>query len=699
MDQLKHITSEVVKKSVDVTSQVVGILRKPTPSVFGAAPSLSQMQAMNKMNQGKKILFRGAYFWYHFRVYYPYICPIVLLVSMIVSLTAWNTIEGHLVMGSILSLIGGLSVIGSYVMIVPWQKHPSVLVVYRTLTNMVFSLVIIFEAISTNKSSCRNFAVATHYILLASESWLTTIASDLVHSLTNPFASYKANLKRYHVLVWGFSSIISFIFYWDRGCQGHLDQGICWVRVTSVNSPCLWGYYLFWIVLMYSYQLWAFLFAYLRLKRGLSVTFEVRKKCAEETFKCLASYAVYLSAICLAFFILSSNSNPKPGTDMANFALFFLFLIANRGTVDSIIWFMLHDFMRDPPISAIDQDHVDPEAGGNTKQKKRISTDILHLPPVNLNQVDIKENLTKAVTELADLAIADFDESDLSPQVNMALRQQIVQYVTKGVRDSILQKELNYSKHHANGIDSYMERIMNPRTKDPAITPGLNVLKFYIDGEHTFKAFGVDIFQEIRFREGITNEKYLESLAKPANERLSEGASGAFMFFCGGGEYIVKTIRAREAKVLHQSLDTYNKYLKEYKTSFLCRFVGSYSLRMYDQTFYFVVMMNCFDPSAKINERYDIKGSWVGRSAEPPSSKQTKRTVCRHCNTYFVPAQQQQCSVIVGPHEPNIVLKDNDLRTRINLDPKQSQEVVTILKRDSELLGKLGVLDYRYFPG
>jgi hypothetical protein len=39
---------------------------------------------------------------------------------------------------------------------------------------------------------------------------------------------------------------------------------------------------------------------------------------------------------------------------------------------------------------------------------------------------DIKD-IGKSLTELADLAIAEFDEGDMSPQVNMALRQQIVQ--------------------------------------------------------------------------------------------------------------------------------------------------------------------------------------------------------------------------------------------------------------------------------
>jgi 1-phosphatidylinositol-4-phosphate 5-kinase len=169
------------------------------------------------------------------------------------------------------------------------------------------------------------------------------------------------------------------------------------------------------------------------------------------------------------------------------------------------------------------------------------------------------------------------------------------------------------------------------------------------------------------------------------------------MFFCGGGEYIVKTIRAREAAVLHSFLPVYASYIKRHPDSLLCRFLGSYSLEVYSQTFYFVVMLNCFDPTAYINERFDIKGSWVGRSAEP--GKKTKRQVCRHCNEYFVPAKQTQCKAVVGNHEANVVLKDNDLRTKISLPPDEAANVLKILKRDSELLGKLGVIDYSLLIG
>ena len=75
--------------------------------------------------------------------------------------------------------------------------------------------------------------------------------------------------------------------------------------------------------------------------------------------------------------------------------------------------------------------------------------------------------------------------------------------------------------------------------------------------------------------------------------------------------------------------------------------------------------------------------------------KPTKKTVCRHCNSYFIPMSKEQCSVIIGRHEANVVLKDNDLHIKISLQAAEAVNVLEILKKDSDLLGKLGVLDYR----
>ncbi len=111
--------------------------------------------------------------------------------------------------------------------------------------------------------------------------------------------------------------------------------------------------------------------------------------------------------------------------------------------------------------------------------------------------------------------------------------------------------------------------------------------------------------------------------------------------------------------------------------------------------------------------------SWVGRSAEQGKSN-NKKTICRHCNTYFNPQKHSSrhgnksisainnnnssnskeidadfCPVIVGKHEANIVLKDNDMRIKISLAESEFTTLADILKSDSDLLGKMEVMDYR----
>ena len=56
---------------------------------------------------------------------------------------------------------------------------------------------------------------------------------------------------------------------------------------------------------------------------------------------------------------------------------------------------------------------------------------------------------------------------------------------------------------------------------------------------------------------------------------------------------------------------------------------------------------------------------------------------------------KEQCTVIIGRHEANVVLKDNDLHIKISLNANEAVSVLEILKKDSNLLGRLGVLDYR----
>jgi hypothetical protein len=175
------------------------------------------------------------------------------------------------------------------------------------------------------------------------------------------------------------------------------------------------------------------------------------------------------------FAIISSDPSPQQGTNMGNFSLFFLFVIANRGSVDGIVWFMLHDLGKiynkvdglnrlededievsskqiqsDSSIDDIsnDEDDILLQSAHDIDRRKKAVDQIKHI----VHDVDemgkkigknIENKMTNTLTKLADLAIAEFDETDMSPQVNMALRQQIVQYVTMGVNNSVLKQNID----------------------------------------------------------------------------------------------------------------------------------------------------------------------------------------------------------------------------------------------------------------
>jgi 1-phosphatidylinositol-4-phosphate 5-kinase len=730
-----HGAATVKQKATDIKAKTqhaaatVAVKAKEQLSVFGAAPSLATMKSLNQLGKGNKNMFVCAEFWYKFRLYYPIFAPLSFIIGLIFATTLWNTENGHMLIAALLSFLSCVSVCASYIMILPWRRHPSTIVFYRAGVNMFFSFLVICMAIAYNSNpdeKCNGYAVSVEFALISGECWLTTIALDLVLSLTNPFTSYKGNMKRYHSITWVFAIILSFALYNQPACQKRFESGFCWVSDTS----CFIGYYVFWIVAMYIYQFGAIIFAFLRLRKGLPTTFQVRSKIATETFKCLAVYGCYLFFMCILLIVLGSRPESSDhSTNWNNFRKVFLFFVCSRGFVDGVVWFMQHEFAADEkpikiqkvPTNDIQEDdeenvvrnvileesgekfdsnNFDAEFDKNMERRVQMRRRTSSFSSINSPERRRSKihDVADAIAEVVEITAGNqgFDESDLSPQVNLALRQQIVKFVTMGVTLSA-RKDYTLGTVMTNPIEKainqaidYVKELIIP--KDPRLE-NLQVIEFLLLDEHPFKEFAHDIFRDIRAAEGIDEDYYLAALQKTEREQLSEGASGAFMFFCGGGDFLVKTINANEADVLHRSLEIYRDYLRENPDSLLVRFLGSYSLKVYAQTFHFVVMRNIFEPGTDVNERFDIKGSWVNRSAAPPMPN--KRVVCRHCNEMFTPAAQEMCSKIIGKHEANVVLKDNDLRVKISLRSQDACTILDIIKKDSDLLAELGVLDYR----
>lgn len=57
------------------------------------------------------------------------------------------------------------------------------------------------------------------------------------------------------------------------------------------------------------------------------------------------------------------------------------------------------------------------------------------------------------------------------------------------------------------------------------------------------------------------------------------------------------------------------------------------------------------------------------------------------------------CTVRLGGHEPNVVLKDNDLTHRLRLDESETELLYLQLVQDSNLLCSFGIMDYSLLIG
>ena len=159
-----------------------------------------------------------------------------------------------------------------------------------------------------------------------------------------------------------------------------------------------------------------------------------------------------------------------------------------------------------------------------------------------------------------------------------------------------------------------------------------------MEDKYLFTDYCPGQFRELRSLCGIAEDWYLDQISQPTKEIIQEGASGAFMFYCGQGDLLVKTVDRNESLSLQNILKLYAEHIRNNPDSLLVRFLGLHSLKIYNTEFTFVVMKNIFPFDQIINERFDIKGSWVTRNATPyPPGKQTP---CRFCSEMFTVGSQ-----------------------------------------------------------
>lgn len=192
-----------------------------------------------------------------------------------------------------------------------------------------------------------------------------------------------------------------------------------------------------------------------------------------------------------------------------------------------------------------------------------------------------------------------------------------------------------------------------------------------------FKDYAPWVFRELREYFCLDPSDYLVSLTAKyiLSELGSPGKSGSFFYFSRDYRFIIKTIRHSEHKFLRKILKEYHEYIKKNPHTLLSRFYGLHRVKLpRGRKIHFVIMNNLFPPHRDIHETYDLKGSAIGR---------------------IYPEEK-------AVDNPAAILKDLNWVTRnrqLSLGPEKKALFEEQLRRDTELMQKLGIMDYSLLTG
>lgn len=159
-------------------------------------------------------------------------------------------------------------------------------------------------------------------------------------------------------------------------------------------------------------------------------------------------------------------------------------------------------------------------------------------------------------------------------------------------------------------------------------------------------------------------------------EKFTEGKSGSFFYFTRDFQYIIKTVTSSEERFLQKIAYRYYRHMRSHPDSLIVRLYGLHKVRLAREQRYItvVVMDNIFrnNDLLKVTERYDLKGSTVGRR------------------------------VLKGNRERATykgTLKDLDLDKRIVVGAESKTHLMEQLRQDVDFLASCKIMDYSMLLG
>lgn len=273
------------------------------------------------------------------------------------------------------------------------------------------------------------------------------------------------------------------------------------------------------------------------------------------------------------------------------------------------------------------------------------------------------------------------------------LREQVVRFIKQGMVASA-------ENCHSHGMD--IEEVYSMSfTTASSRTVAVHVMEFVaahmpVVFHRILESFGVHrtgtdfvarapgMFHRIRERSGIPTSAFVASVQQSVRENLTEGKSGAFMYFTADDRFMIKTATKEEFDLLFDILPRYMDHIENNPQTLINPILGAYELQLYNEHLRVIVVESVFwlgvegQATFKPNERFDLKGSWVGRHFKVPSKVGLP---------YLKPQGARGC------------MKDMDIHAPLRLHQQEASRLSKQLHADSAFLADCNIMDYSLLLG
>ncbi|XP_039067231.1 phosphatidylinositol 4-phosphate 5-kinase 6-like [Hibiscus syriacus] len=194
--------------------------------------------------------------------------------------------------------------------------------------------------------------------------------------------------------------------------------------------------------------------------------------------------------------------------------------------------------------------------------------------------------------------------------------------------------------------------------------------------EFRWKDYCPLVFRTLRKLFDVDSADYMLSLCgnDALRELSSPGKSGSFFYLTSDDKYMIKTMKKTEAKVLIRMLPAYYMHVRSFKDTLVTKIFGLHCVKLtgaVQRKVRFVIIGNLFCTDCAIHRRFDLKGSFQGRTTAIPESE----------------------------IDPTTTLKDLDLNYIFRLQKLWFPEFCRQVEIDCDFLERERIMDYSLLVG